>query len=101
MSIAKIDIDVKMPRKRLRQFINTRVAIINALGYNFIKYRYVETQKGYHFWFYVMEKLSAKELAWLQFMLGDDQTRCRFNFIRLNAGCFHQFNVLFNKKLKK
>jgi hypothetical protein len=100
MSIAKIDIDVKMDKNLLENFLKTRREIIRLLGYTLLEEKIQETQKGYHFWFTLLENLSDKELCDLQFLLGDDQTRCRFNYLRLDAGCFKQFNVLFNKKFK-
>jgi hypothetical protein len=100
MSIAKIDIDVKMDKNLLGNFLKTRREIIRLLGYTLLEENIQETQKGYHFWFTLLENLSDKELCDLQFLLGDDQTRCRFNYLRLDAGCFRQFNVLFNKKFK-
>jgi hypothetical protein len=100
MSTAKIDVDVKMSKTLLENFLKTRREIIRLLGYTLLEEKMQETQKGYHFWFTLMENLSEKELCDLQFLLGDDQTRCRFNYLRLDAGCFKQFNVLFNKKFK-
>jgi hypothetical protein len=100
MSIAKIDVDVKMSKTLLENFLKTRREIIRLLGYTLLEEKMQETQKGYHFWFTLLENLSDKELCELQFLLGDDQTRCKFNFLRLEAGCFNQFNCLFNKKFK-
>jgi hypothetical protein len=100
MSVTKIDIDVKMDKILLENFLKTRREIIRLLGYTLLEEKIQETQKGYHFWFTLLENLNDKELCDLQFLLGDDQTRCRFNYLRLDAGCFRQFNVLFNKKFK-
>ena len=101
MSVAKVDVDVKMDAELLRKFVETRLAIISSLGYKLDYYRYAETEKGYHFWFALADKLGDRELCDLQFLLGDDHTRCRFNYLRLEAGCFHQFNALFNRKFKR
>jgi hypothetical protein len=100
MSIAKIDVDIKMSDDLLEKFIQTRRAIIYALGYTYITHNITKTEKGYHIWFKIAENLSDKELCELQFLLGDDQARCKFNFLRLEAGCFNQFNCLFNRKFK-
>ncbi|MEM2446482.1 MAG: hypothetical protein QW734_07475 [Candidatus Bathyarchaeia archaeon] len=100
MTILKIDVDVKMDEKLLDKFIITRIAILEALGYEFKRISWMETKKGYHFWIEIREKLTDEEMCELQFLLGDDPARCRFNYLRLEAGCFRQFNVLFNKKLK-
>jgi hypothetical protein len=100
MSIAKIDVDVKMSYDLLEKFIKTRKAIIYTLGYTYVTHNITKTEKGYHIWFKIFENLTDKELCELQFLLGDDQTRCKFNFLRLEAGCFKQFNALFNRKFK-
>lgn len=100
MSIAKIDIDLNMDEKLLSKFIETRIWIISALGYRLVSYRYRKTKKGYHFWFHIDKKLSDKELCDLQFLLGDDINRCKFNYLRLELGSFNTFNALFSKKLK-
>jgi len=100
MSIAKIDVDIKMDKALLEKFLHTRKAIIHTLGYTYITHNITKTEKGYHIWFKIAENLTDKELCELQFLLGDDQTRCKFNFLRLEAGCFNQFNCLFNRKFK-
>jgi hypothetical protein len=99
MSIAKIDVDILMDEPLLTKFIQTRIAIIKTLGYTFRKYRIKRTAKGYHLWFHIDEKLNDKDSADFQFLLGDDQARCRFNYLRNEVGSFHQFNALFSKKI--
>lgn len=99
----KIDVDIpelKKDKTLLELFIQTRLAIIQNVELTPNHVRWTETQKGFHFWFTIQEDLTDKEICDLQFLLGDDQTRCRFNYLRLEAGCFRQFNVLFNRKLK-
>jgi len=100
VSVAKVDVDVKMDKELLGKFIATRRLIIAWLGYTLEYWRCAETEKGYHFWFKLKEELSDKELCDLQFLLGDDHSRCRFNYLRLEANCFNEFNVLFSKKFK-
>lgn len=101
MSIAKVDVDVKMSKELLTKFVNTRLAIAQRLGYAVKGCRVVETKKGYHLWMEIFKKLTDKELCELQFLLGDDQVRCRFNFLRLDLGAFGWFNALFSKKMKR
>jgi hypothetical protein len=101
LSIAKVDIDVKMSSDLFKKFVYSRFAILERLGYTLVAYRFSETEKGYHFWFELREELNDKELCELQFLLGDDQMRHRFNMLRLEAGMFNQFNALFSKKFKK
>jgi hypothetical protein len=101
VSVAKIDIDVKMDKDLLVKFLETRIEITKALGYRLLWVHKEETEKGYHFWFCVEEDLSDKELCDLQFLLGDDIVRHQFNLVRLKVGTFHSFNALFSKKVKK
>jgi len=95
----KVDVDVKMSNSLLNKWIMTRIKILEWLGFQLIDFNYVETEKGYHFWFGVNGNFSPKTIAETQFLLGDDQTRCRFNFLTLDAKPFHEFNCLVNKKL--
>jgi hypothetical protein len=97
-SIAKVDVDVMMDDALLERFIATRVAMLEYLGYTLVKVNYRKTAKGYHFWFWLKEALSDKELCDLQFLLGDDHKRCRFNYMRYEMGSFRPFNVLFSVK---
>jgi hypothetical protein len=101
VSVAKIDVDVKMDEDLLTKFLKTRTAIIKELGYTGLGFNHRETEKGHHFWFHVCEDLSDKELCDLQFLLGDDIVRHQFNLVRLKVGTFREFNALFSKKVKK
>jgi hypothetical protein len=101
VSVAKIDVDVKMDKDLLVKFLETRIEITKALGYRLLWVHKEETEKGYHFWFAIKEDLSDKELCDLQFLLGDDIVRHQFNLVRLKVGTFREFNALFSKKVKK
>ena len=101
VTIAKIDVDVKMDNVLLVQFLGTRLAIIEHLGYHLKDVRWRETTHGYHFWFEIEENLTDNELANLQFLLGDDQIRSKYNFMRVKGKAFRDFNALFSKKVKK
>jgi len=100
VKVAKVDIDLILDDDLRHKFIKTRKAIIHYLGYTFVAYREKDTEHGFHFWFTVAEDLTARELAELQFLLGDDVKRCAFNFLRESAGVFNHFNALFSEKLK-
>jgi hypothetical protein len=101
MSIAKIDVDIQMSTELAHRWLKTRLAILESLGYLVSQYHLLKTAKGVHGWFHVYQALTDTEIAELQFLLGDDQKRCRFNFLRDEAGAFKQFNALFNKKYKR
>jgi len=100
-STLKIDVDVAMNEALLNAFIHTRLKMLEELGYTVVGHKSRRTKKGYHFWFEVLGELKDSEACSLQFLLGDDQVRCRFNFLRNDAGVFQHFNALFSKKLKK
>jgi len=101
VSVLKIDVDVKENEALLERFIISRLWILEKLGYTPIGHNVKETTNGYHLWFEVEEELTDNESCDLQFLLGDDQKRCRFNYMRNEAGVFKTFNALFNKKLKR
>ena len=101
MSILKIDVDVKRSKDLLYKWVKTRELMSAWLGHTVIRMPMVETEKGYHIWVHFRETLSDTEMAELQFLLGDDQKRCRFNFLRNEAGVFKTFNALFSKKLHR
>lgn len=97
-TVLKVDVDIKMSKKLLREFIKTREKILETLGYKLRKMTIKETNKGYHFYITVEGKLKPKRIAELQFLLGDDHKRAYFNFLRAKTNSFHFFNVLFEKK---
>ncbi len=101
MSVAKIDVDIKLKPEAFKLWLETRKWIIERLGYRLEKVNIKETEHGYHVWFKIKEVIPDEALAVLQFLLGDDQKRCWFNFLRVEANAFKQFNALFNKKYKK
>ena len=100
-NILKVDLDLKVPQKLLQKWINTRKWLLKRLGYTVTKVNYCETEKGYHFWFHVKEDLTPQEIAELQFLLGDDHNRARYNFWRLQINTFDKFNLLFNYKKRR
>jgi hypothetical protein len=98
VTVLKVDVDVKLDDEQLKTFIDSRILILRYLGFNEIHYTMSETQKGYHFWFIVQEDLDDKNCAFIQFLLGDDIKRYKYNLIRVEANCFKDFNVLFQEK---
>jgi hypothetical protein len=98
VTVLKVDVDVKLLPEDLKVFIDTRILILRYLGFERVGCTMSETQKGYHFWFIVDKDLSDKECAFIQFLLGDDIKRYKYNLIRVEANCFKDFNVLFEEK---
>lgn len=56
--------------------------------------------RGYHFIIDMKEPVSDMEACRLQFLLGDDRTRCRLNFARIKAG-IEGWNKLWSLKIKR
>jgi len=96
----KIDLDIKLPHQLFNKWLITRLKMLEYLGYAVIDVKFCETKKGYHFWFKINKMLSAKQRCELQFLLGDDIKRCKFNMIRQKVGVFDEFNALFSEKLR-
>ncbi len=101
MSVAKVDVDIKLKPEAFKLWVESRKWIIQGLGYRLEKVNVKETEHGYHVWFKIYETIPDDALAVLQFLLGDDQKRCQYNFLRAEANVFKQFNALFNNKYKK
>jgi len=101
MVILKVDIDIKMNKRLLREFIETRRVILSYLGYNVRSIVAQETEHGYHFWIDIEDHVDQKRKAELQFLLGDDQRRARYNFLRAELQAFDTFNALFSEKIKE
>ena len=97
-NVVLVDIDIKLHSELLKKFIETRKLILNFLGYAVTKINYTETDKGMHFWFHLAKPVDKYTLWELQFLLGDDHNRVRYNLMRLELDTFDKFNVLFNKK---
>jgi len=101
MTIIKLDVDYKMNKQLLREFIETRLGLLALMNYHVEDYNYAKTKHGYHFWFRITEQLTEQKLAEIQFLLGDDIRRARFNFMRAEINAFHEFNILFSLKKPK
>ena len=99
--ILKIDIDTKVPRKLLNEWIETRRVILQYLGYNVRNIIITETTHGYHAWIYIEDHVDSKRKAELQFLLDDDHRRAQLNLMRAELNAFDEFNALFSKKIKK
>jgi len=69
------------------------------------KVRFVETKRGHHFWFHigkaVGKELDDRRKAELQFLLGDDIVRAKYNFMREELDAFDSFNALFSEKSRE
>ena len=107
-NIIKLDYDIKHEYfekyVNFDEFIKTRIAILETLGYKVKKWEFIETRRGYHLIIEIDKDLSLQRIFELQFLLGDDQNRVNYNFFRLeNWGEKYAkyFNLLFTKKFKR
>jgi len=96
MSKLKVDLDVKVPERLLKSWIETRQAIIHALGYSWHGYDVFATHRGYHIYIYIKEKLPDEEENNVQFLLGDDHHRFKINSWRIARGV-KRWNKLFHE----
>jgi len=105
-----IDVDSSLLPLWKEDFIHTRKAIVESLGYKFIRaiikpsgdmlpWKTQQTQeqnpKHYHVWIWIEtpKPLTDMEKLRLQFLLGDDYGRCWINYLRITK----RKNVLWNK----
>jgi len=101
LSVAKIDVDISLSPTLLAKFLETRKKIIEEMGLTLAHVRHRYTGRGMHFWFHLAEELTEEELCDLQFLLGDDQVRAWYNYLRLELGGFKWFNALFSRKFPR
>lgn len=96
----KIDVDWLPPEEALN-WADEKLEIINKVltdkGYKVVRSTYKLTGRGIHFIAVVEGELKPEELLKLQWLLGDDPTRCEINYRRLKRGTFPQRNILFDK----
>ena len=106
--VIKVDIDLSHKNfdflTNENEFISTRIAIIEKLGYKVTNYKIFKSKHGYHFYFYINKDITMKEMIKMQFLLGDDVHRVTYNIMRLKS--FGEkyalyFNILFSKKFKR
>jgi len=104
-----IDVDSSLLPLWKEDFIQTRKAIVESLGYKFIRaiikpsgeplpwktQPQEQKPKHYHVWIWIEtpKSLSDMEKLRLQFLLGDDYGRCWINYLRITR----RKNALWNK----
>jgi len=101
VTVLKLDVDIKMDEALLETYVMSRLRMVEDLGYTITHHTFRKTEHGYHFWIHLVQELGDEEACRLQFLVGDDHKRCKFNFLRNEAKVFHEFNALFSKKLPK
>lgn len=86
--IFKIDIDYHMNEEFEEDFIETRKAMLNQLGFEVKEVNSVPSdKKGHHFWFICEgEEISPTRHNGIQLLLGDDYGRVKINQARIDRG---------------
>jgi len=104
MRMLKIDLDVRPATQLLSEWIRTRKVLLKELGYTPKSIDWFETKRGYHVYILLEVDVSDAEANILQFLLGDDHTRVKINFWRIEHKVkrwnklFH--DVLYRRKAK-
>ncbi len=97
--VFKVDLDIKMKKNILETiYIPTRKIILEALGFKVNHVKYVETRRGYHFYYYCEYKDEINDywINFVQLLLGDDTTRVKINMKRIDRGV-KNWNKLFSR----
>lgn len=87
VTVFKIDLDIKIPKSWMENFIKTRKAIVRSMDFKPIHVIVDETHRGYHVYVHAKTpKLTPTECNMLQFLLGDDKSRVIINQRRIKRG---------------
>ncbi|MGC9309536.1 MAG: hypothetical protein ACP5D2_02455 [Candidatus Nanoarchaeia archaeon] len=104
-TILKLDIDFIPPKDWIKDFIITRTAMLEGMGYSVeeVIYRKSGSGKGLHFWIYITPFVNEDmEILKLQWLLNDDETRCKINLKRLTTkNTILDWNIFYDKILYK
>ena len=96
MKVLKLDVDFKPPEDWLKLWIETRIKMLEYLKYKVKGYKIVETNRGFHAYFYLEHDVDDNTANMLQFLLGDDATRVKINVNRIKRGVKY-WNKLFSR----
>lgn len=103
--VFKIDIDIKLNEEEYRLWKLTRIAIIESLAIRFVfMLKHDSSCRGHHIFIHCESdgSISDERLNFIQFLLGDDQTRYKINKGRLERGTsWEKANILFSRVLEK
>jgi DNA primase catalytic subunit len=87
--IFKVDVDIKVPDSWLKNWIETRKAILKSLGFKVKDIKVVDSSlRGFHAYIHAegKKKLTPTECNMIQFLLGDDESRVLINQRRIARG---------------
>ena len=102
-AILKIDIDFEAPPEWIDKLLKTRLVILDFLGFYVEKVIPHKSTRGINYFIHIARRnstlmISDMEILMLQFLLGDDQTRCKINKWRIERG-IKRWNKLFSRKI--
>jgi aspartate carbamoyltransferase regulatory subunit len=95
--VLKLDVDWMPPREWIEEWRRARVLVLEQLyGLRVLAFYVAPSDRGFHAWIHVEGSLSDEDVNRLQFVLGDDATRCKINQWKIEAGV-RDWNRLFSK----
>ena len=94
----KIDVDIKPCKKWLKLWKQTRILLLESLGYKVEKIKTFKTRHGFHAYILLKNDLPPEEINMLQFLCGDDHARVQINMWRIQRGIPH-WNKLFERTI--
>ena len=99
--VLKIDMDWEPPSGWLDDWFEMARLVIVGQFKNFAMNRKVEKSQngGLHIRYELVCAMPAMDIVKLQFILGDDRTRCKLNKVRVEGG-IKDWNKLFRRKIK-
>lgn len=98
----KIDLDWKPPKDWLDKYLEYVGLVLSFID---LKPKSISCKdspggKGWHVTVELEEAISDMQALRIQFLLGDDRTRCRLNYARIKAGV-KGWNKLWSYKIKR
>ena len=101
--VLKVDVDLKLPKKWIELFKKSRKGMLESLGFKVTDIViHPSSRRGFHAWFHIESKkpLNPKDLAYLQFLCGDDKGRFLLNLWRIKRGIsWKRANKMFSEVL--
>jgi hypothetical protein len=97
--VLKLDIDWRPDDGWIDEWKRARVLVLEKMyGYRVEHFYIAPSQRGFHAWIHIASKkrLSDEDINRLQFVLGDDATRCKINAEKIKNG-LSDWNRLFSR----
>jgi hypothetical protein len=104
VNLIKIDLDVKVSKELLNEWLELRKVMLKHLGLDYEYITCYESNKGYHIYIKLKQDVTPKRIIELQFLLGDDHNRVWCNFQRYEHNdddVLVDFNILFDTLRKR